>query len=166
MIKDLPQFVSQKVCLSCEGCCRFREQNSSWRPKMAQEEINGEEGVFAQELDGNNCIRTVECRGQFRCTFFHTEDNVCHIYAYRPFECRLYPFLLTKHGGDAAISVHLSCPHIQEKWQSEDLNSYVEDLRKYFQQEEVLEFVRRNPSLPGDHSKHEQEIEHLFDLTI
>lgn len=169
MIKDLPQFVPQEVCLSCDGCCKFKEQDSSWRPKVAQEETNTQDStanLLSQELDENSSIKTIACQEQFHCTFFHTEDHKCHIYGYRPFECRLYPFLLTKREETPAICVHLSCPHIQEKWQSEDFKSHVEELKKYFQKQEILAFIRRNPSLIGDYSKYVEEIEYLFTLAL
>ena len=39
-LKDhLNQFVPSEVCLQCDGCCRFKEENSAWQPKMGQEEI-------------------------------------------------------------------------------------------------------------------------------
>ncbi len=169
MLKDLPQFVPQEVCLSCDGCCKFKEPDSSWRPKVAQEEVNTPDSVvniLLQELDENSSIKTVVCREQFRCAFFHVEDHICHIYDYRPFECRLYPFLLTKREEKPAISVHLSCPYIQEKWQSGDFKPFVEELNKYFQNQEVLAFIRRNPSLISDYSRYTEEIEYLFTLAL
>jgi len=157
------QFVPQKVCLSCDGCCRFKQPDSSWRPKAAQEEIG--EG-HDHELDGNGYIRAVECRGQVQCMHFQAEGNTCGIYERRPFECRLYPFLLMKRNGAGAIGVHLSCPYIQQKRQEDDFKNYVEDLKRYFHRRETLEFIQRNQLLLGDYSDYEQEVEYLFDLQI
>ena len=153
----------QEVCLSCDGCCRFAGQNSSWRPKVAREEIGD---CYRQELDEDGYIKAIDRRGQIQCVFFQAGDHTCHIYERRPFECRLYPFLLIKKGDDPAIGVHLSCPYVQEKWHDAEFQRYVEELQKYFQKQEVLEFIRRNPLLIGNYSKHGQEIEHLFKLMI
>ena len=35
MFADLPQLVPQKICLSCQGCGRFKDARSVWRPKVA-----------------------------------------------------------------------------------------------------------------------------------
>lgn len=163
MFENLPQFVSQDACLSCDGCCRFKEQNSSWRPKVAQEELDE---ILHQELDENGRIKAAECRGRFQCTHFCAENNTCRIYEQRPFECSLYPFLLIGEGEAVAVGVHLSCPYVQEKWQDADFKSHVEGLQRYFQQQEVLEFIQRNRSLLGDYSGCEQEVECLFDLQM
>ncbi len=169
MMQDLPQLVPQKVCLSCDGCCKFKEQDSAWHPKVAQEETKGQGSatdILTRELDKEHCIKAITCGGQFRCTFFHAEDHICHIYEYRPFECRLYPFLLTQKGNSPAISAHLSCPYIQETWQNEEFKSHVEELQKYFQIQEVREFIQRNLEMVRDYSEYEQEIEHLFTFKL
>ena len=163
MIKDFPQFVSQEVCLSCDGCCRFAEKNSSWRPKVAREKIDE---CYRQELDEDGYIKATERRGRIQCVFFQPEDHTCHVYERRPFECRLYPFLLMRKGDDVAVGVHLSCPYIQEKWQETEFRHYVEELQRYFQKQEVLEFIRRNQELLGNYSGCEQEVERLFELPL
>ncbi len=167
MIKNFPQFVPQEVCLSCDGCCRFTEPESPWRPKIAQEEIEGKdssEGIFSKDLDRDHYIKTQEHQEQFRCTFFHASDHICHVYQCRPFECRLYPFLLTQKEGFPAVSVHLSCPYVQEQLNSDGFKDQVEELKKYFRQSNVLAFIQRNPSLLGEYPQSEQEIEYLFTL--
>ncbi|MCK5178809.1 MAG: YkgJ family cysteine cluster protein, partial [Candidatus Omnitrophica bacterium] len=104
------------------------------------------------------------CHGMHVCTFFHSDDSTCRIYHNRPFECRLYPFLLIRKGDDVAVGVHLSCPHVREKRHDEDFKSYIESLQEYFQQQEVIEFVQRNQALPGNYFGYEQEVECLFQL--
>lgn len=163
MIKDIPQFVPQKICLSCDGCCRFKEHNSSWRPKVAQEERNER---FQQELDEGGYIKTVERQGQIQCTFLKEDNNTCQVYDRRPFECRLYPFLLIREGNDLSVGVHLSCPYVQETRYSRLFEDYLKNLQQYFQQDDVREFLKRNSMLIGDYPEYKQEIEPLFTLTL
>ena len=167
--KDLPQFVPQDVCLSCDGCCQFAQANSSWCPKMAREEIDPQKEAGVVLLNGlgeSDVIKTVEHQGQVRCVFFQVEGNTCHVYEDCPFECRLYPFLLVKRGDGVDVGVHLNCPYIQEKRQGEDFKGHVENLRQYFQQQAALDFVRRNQILHGNYSGYEQEVECLFELPL
>ncbi|MBN1869711.1 MAG: YkgJ family cysteine cluster protein [Candidatus Omnitrophica bacterium] len=167
VIKGLPQFVPQPTCLSCDGCCRFSGKDSPWRPKMAREEIN-KKCPYAQrllkELDEGNALQTVEHRGHIQCAFLSAEDNLCRVYEHRPFECRLYPFLLLQENGDLVIAVHLQCPYIQEKRKDNIFGEYVSSLKEYVRRPEVLGFLKRNPMLAGDYAGYEQEIEHLFPL--
>ncbi len=174
MLEDLPQFVPQKACLSCDGCCRFKEQDSCWRPKMTQNEVDlhcSKEGgfsraIFSKELESDGHIRAVRCHGQIKCSFFHLEDNMCHVYQNRPFECRLYPFLLMKEEEGLSVGVHLSCPHVQQYWGYEEFDHYVVKLQAYFQRQDVGDFLRENISLGGDYTSYEAEIALIFPVVI
>ena len=94
MLTDLPQFVPQKVCLSCDGCCRFKEEKSPWRPKITRDEMNeralGGSGlvasIFSKQRDEDGYVKAVPCPTGAQCVFFHPPDNTCRVYADRPFE--------------------------------------------------------------------------------
>ncbi len=169
----MKQFVPQNVCLSCDGCCRFKEQDSTWRPQMTKEEIDqGAKSKLADlilskdSIEHNGYIKTVSCQGQHLCSFFNPEHNTCRIYSHRPFECQLYPFVLTKHNGQATVCVHLSCPHIQQTRSTPEFKEYAAYLKKYFKQASVRDFLKRNPSLIGDYSAYSNELEYLFTLSL
>lgn len=172
MLVNFAQFVPQKTCLSCQGCCRFKDINSPWRPRLTKKEIKKicfdkieeeRKVIFKEALDGNY-IKAVGCDGQAKCTFLNLEDNMCLIYESRPFECQFYPFLLVKKEDRVFIGVHLSCPYIQEKRDSLLFANYLISLKISFQNQKLLDFVKRNSSLFGDYSGYENEIEELFAL--
>ena len=170
----IPQFVPQNVCLACDGCCRFKDEESVFRPKMAATEIKElcgrlplPEKIFAKErLQESGHLKTIAQEGFCHCTFFDLEKNTCGIYAHRPFECQLYPFLLTRRGEEVFICVHLSCPYVQEKKDSPAFQDYAARLKRYFQKKEVLEFLRRNPFLIEDYSEYKDELEEVFSLVL
>ena len=166
MFSDFPQIVPQKICLSCQGCCRFKEAASVWRPKVAPEELTGQDKAVREAVDKDGYIKTVREHGQNRCTFLHLDSNKCGIYTCRPFECRLYPFLLTRSGknGRVTVSVHLSCPYAQESRHSPEFEKHVGVLKTYLSGEERARFLRSNPALVGDYGEHQNEIEELFTL--
>ena len=173
MLKDVPQFVPQKVCLSCDGCCRFKEHDSQFRPKLVPEEIEHvhlaqndlTQKIFSKAMvDEKGYVRTSACLDGCHCTFFNGNDNTCSIYKARPFECQLYPLLLIKKGNEVAIGVHLFCPYIQEKKDSLLFEDYLERIKEFFTREEVLAFLRRNPSLAGDYDQYQAEIKYLFTI--
>ena len=173
MNNNLNQFVPSEVCLQCDGCCRFKEENSAWQPKMAKEEIAQlrktgladlilSKEIFSQE----GSIKTISCHGEHLCSFFNPQDHTCRIYSSRPFECRLYPFVLTRKNKQTVISVHRLCPFVQQKRSTRDFDDYVAYLKNFFQEKEILAFLKRNPDLAGDYSDYQAELEYLFSLPL
>lgn len=174
MFADLPQLVPQEICLSCQGCCRYKEAEGLWRPKISLEELKGNE--YKIDLIGalgkDAYINTVEEKGQNRCSFLDLKTNKCGVYTGRPFECRLYPFLLTpspslkekEKNGRVAVSVHLSCPYVQQSRYSAEFEKHVSILKAYLSGEGRARFLQNNPALVGDYSEYRGEIEELFTL--
>ena len=171
----LPQFVPSHICLACDGCCRFKDEHSSWRPKVSLEEMSQidsqkkglAEIVFAKEsVASDGYLKTVQTQSQCHCAFFNLEKNTCSIYSQRPLECQLYPFLLIKKDVGVVMGVHLNCPYIQQKRLTKSFDEYVVQLRKYFQKSEVIDFIRRNPALASDYSLYQEEIEDIFLLGL
>ena len=111
-------------------------------------------------------IKTVKAQGQNRCAFLNLGTNKCGAYTGRPFECRLYPFLLTRceKNGRVAVSVHLSCPYVQQSRYSAGFEKHVGVLKAYLSGEERARFLQNNPALAGDYSEYRDEIEELFTL--
>lgn len=174
MITDMKQFVPSHVCLGCDGCCRFKEEDSSWRPRITDSEkkqISTKPGladkIFSKvKVGADKHILTVPCHGLHICTFFNPDHNTCGIYHARPFDCQLYPFVLTQNQGKATVAVHLHCPHVQEKISSEEFARYVTYLRGLFARQDVITFLQKNPFLIGDYSPYRDELEDLFDLNL
>jgi len=169
----MKQFVPSDVCLSCDGCCRFKEKESEWRPKVACEEMpsvpaRGLADVILREdkIDSSGRIKTVPCDGFHICSFFNPDDHACRIHNNKPFECQLYPFILLNTGEKIALSVHLNCPYIQETRNTGAFDSYVEYLKRFFKRDDVLLLVRENPQLAGDYEEYRSELEVLFPLEI
>lgn len=168
MFSNFPQIVPQKICLSCQGCCRYKEAESLWRPRIALEELKGNE--YKIDLIGalgkDAYINTVKEKGQNRCSFLNLKTNKCGVYTGRPLECRLYPFLLTNKNGRAAVSVHLSCPYVQESRYSPEFEQHVGVLKTYLSSPANARFLKDNPELLGDYNEYKDEIEELFTLEL
>ncbi len=169
MLQGMKQFVPSAVCLSCDGCCRFKEQDSRWRPKIAAEEkeaaaFPGLAGkIFSAHVVGqDDHIAAVPCQDLFVCHFFNPKDNTCWIYHARPFECQLYPFLLSREEGRPAVFVHLNCPYVQKHWGTALYKEYVAWLKNFFQRAEVRDFIKRNPGLIANYSPYRQELDYVF----
>ena len=159
MINQLKQYVPSSVCLKCDGCCRFQLSDSPWRPKVGEQEMT--EGV-----DGAGYVKSVAVGDHQQCVFFNKSDNTCGVYERRPFECSLYPFILSKTPQGIKMYVHLACPHVQNNEMSQDFQEYIDYLTTFFGQSQTKDFLKSNSRLLHDYSQFDQELRFLFDIGI
>lgn len=147
----IKQFVPQEACLSCQGCCRFREVDSAWAPCLLDEEAQEliDKDIPPAYINMQKKIRPVSNpQGEgFVCAFFAPESNKCKVYAMRPFECQLYPFLINLRNKKVALTVDLNCPYVKENMGKKEFQEYVNYLSAYLNSPEQLEMLRDNPQI-------------------
>ncbi len=163
------QFVPSDVCLKCDGCCRFKEPGTIWRPKLSDEETAAvkasglaEKILSADTLDTNQFIRTKPGCGEHLCQFFNPADHSCAIYTARPFECELYPFLISRTEKGTGLYIHLNCPHVQSNHHNSFMSQYITHLKKFLKRPDVHDFLVRNRHLLNDYSAYQDELEFVF----
>lgn len=133
----LKQFVSQDFCLKCQGCCRFSKSRTIWSPRLL--DIEQSEYKFKKL----RLIRHPK-KNIFICGFFLWQDNKCKIYTHRPFDCRLYPFLLKSKGKKVFLAVDLNCPFIQENLYSPGLKQFTRYLTAFFKRTSMQRLLNNN----------------------
>ena len=147
----IKQFVPQEVCLDCHGCCRFKEANSVWSPCLLDEEIQGlvDNDLAAVTISLDKRLGLVKEASQegFLCPLLNPQDNKCKIYARRPFECQLYPFLIGMRNKKVILTVDLNCPYIQKKIKDKEFEEYVEYLSAYLNSPAQLSILKDNPQI-------------------
>ena len=148
----IKQFVPQEFCLKCRSCCRFKEANSVWSPCLLDEEIQelvDREGIPAASISIDRRIQTVADPGGdgFICPFLNSADNQCRIYNLRPFECRLYPFLINLRKGKVLLTVDLNCPYVVETIDSQKMQDYITYLSTYLNSPKQLKILKDNPQI-------------------
>ncbi len=163
---SLKQFVPSEVCLKCDGCCRYKEADSPWRPKlgMRDQESLADQITGDVVLDAQGYVKTIQTCGKHFCKFLNGADNTCGIYTKRPFECSLYPFIISKTPDAAKVYVHLSCPHVQDHLLRADFDAYVAYLKEFFHRADIRGFLSRNKAMFHDYSFYAPELMYLFDL--
>ena len=171
MFPILKQFVPSKVCLACDGCCRFSDAQSCWRPKVTKAEIQaaalpGKKGTtFPHDvIDSENAIRTIPNKDLHICYFLQMSSNACGIYPHRPLECQLYPFILTGDQKQLKVNVHLACPYVQKYRNTPDFVIYVEELKIFFRQKATLRFLEGYLPLSHAYPGFELELEEIFSV--
>lgn len=148
----IKQFIPSEYCLKCKNCCRFAQENSVWAPCLLDEEMQAlidKEGIPAATISIERRIDLLpNPQGEgFICPFLNLADNKCRIYDWRPFECQLYPFLITLRGKKVLLTVDLNCPYIKEKIKSQELKDYIEYLSAYLNCPQQLKLLKDNPQI-------------------
>jgi Fe-S-cluster containining protein len=163
------QFVPSNVCLQCDGCCRFKEPGTIWRPKLTDEETDVikrselADMIFSPDvLDGDQFIKTKPGCGEHLCRFFNPDNHACAIYDSRPFECALYPYVLSCTDKGIGLYMHLNCPYVEEHYQKETMKNYQAYLQVFFRRDDVVSFLKRNVRFLNDYAFYQQELELVF----
>ncbi len=165
---SLKQFVPSEVCLKCNGCCRYKEKDSAWRPKLGASDQASLADLINEGdvLDSLFFIKTIQACGENYCRFLNREDNTCGIYAKRPLECSLYPFILSQAPDGIKVYVHLSCPFVQDHLSRPYFDAHVVYLKEFFRRADTRELLSRNKAMFHDYSSYAPELLHLFDLSF
>ncbi|MCI5120626.1 MAG: YkgJ family cysteine cluster protein, partial [Candidatus Electrothrix sp. AUS4] len=97
---DFPYFFNSDACASCGGKCCRGQQGYIWLEieelrKMADARRMHEE-AFARQyvrlINGKLSLKERVLNSEHLCCFFDPIDHYCTIYAYRPEQCRTFPF--------------------------------------------------------------------------
>lgn len=102
--------------------------------------------------------------GSFFCFYLDLEDNKCNVYQNRPFECRLYPFLINKRNESQSVCLAIdpNCPYVAQEGIGEELHSHA----RYLAEElEGRGFSRHLYSSPWIAQDYEGAVE-LVELNI
>jgi Fe-S-cluster containining protein len=135
---QLRQFIPKDYCLSCQGCCRFAQNDSVWLPQLLEEEKNrlGKLRVILDQEQGN-----------FICGFLNKENNKCKVYRLRPFDCQLYPFIFHRQNNKVFLAADLKCIFLKENFPSQEFKDYARRLIELIKTPSFLNILKSNPGL-------------------
>jgi Fe-S-cluster containining protein len=147
----IKQAIPKDYCLSCVGCCRFSEQDSVWLPCLLNEETqellkkNFPPLLISQEKKIHSLPNPKH--NNFVCSFFQLKDNKCAIYAFRPFECRIYPFLINRKADKVFLAVDLRCTFVKENLENQKFKEYIRYLNNFFNSPARIKILKNNPQI-------------------
>jgi len=160
------QFVSEEFCLKCTGCCRFKDPDSIWSPVLLDEDrqVLLRNKIPSLFILSNNKIRLEYYQKQdtFICSLLNQQDNKCTVYAFRPFECQLYPFMINRRNKDIFLSVDLKCPFVKENQDKSVFKEYIQYLTDLFNNPDLINSLRKNPQIIQAY----EEVQDLIKLKI
>jgi Fe-S-cluster containining protein len=168
---ELKPFVPSEVCLKCSGCCRFAEARSTWGPFFLFDEIRQltEANIVPSCLfthpdavAGKGAwINLTQEDGHFFCPCLDVDRHTCRIYPHRPFDCRLYPFLLVREGTRILLAVDEKCPYVQEQGGSPAFSGHAATLTRLFCGPEGVAFLRAHPDIIQDYPSEYRVLQEL-----
>ena len=139
---EIRQIIPEGFCLSCSGCCRFAEQGSSWAVHLSveeQQELGVQDTVLASIPDESAATRF--------CSYFNVRNSQCSVYYKRPFECRLYPFVINRQGESVFLALDLNCPYAKEKYETALMRDHIAHLSAVCASPVFVRFLKENPWL-------------------
>ena len=147
----IKQFIPQEACLKCQGCCRFSQENSVWLPCLLDEEIQEflDKKIPPAAISADRKIQPVPRPDQdgFICAFFDFKENKCKIYAFRPLECQLYPFLINFRDKKILLTVDLNCHYVKDRLNTKEFKEYLGYLTDFLNSPQQLRILKDNPQL-------------------
>lgn len=145
----IKQFVLGRVCIKCQGCCRFMEADSVWQPLLLENEAEAlakrKKLACCITRDKKICLIPFKNQDIFHCAFFDVCKNKCKIYLKRPFDCQLYPFLISRNGKKVFLSVDPNCPFINENIKNKSFQKYAGYLAKLLTSKKYRGILKNNP---------------------
>ncbi|MBI4227024.1 MAG: YkgJ family cysteine cluster protein, partial [Candidatus Omnitrophica bacterium] len=156
---ELQPFVPQEWCLACRRCCRFADPSDAQTPALAPLEVRravdagAAPAWFAPLPDGpSQGVRlTAHPRGGLQCPALAPATHHCRIYAARPFDCQLYPFVVTRDASRQRllVGVDTKCPYVQQLGPGRALRDYGAYLVRLLDSPDGQQLMRDNPALAG-----------------
>lgn len=145
------QIIPNGFCLSCQGCCRFAQAESPWSPAILNSELRK---LLKNKLPPSLITPGLKVRltqqagtGSFFCSFFSAEAHKCAIYQLRPFECKLYPLLLSRKGKKIYLAVDLNCPFAKDNLEQKAFKEYVKHVKAVLTSPKARALLKKNPQV-------------------
>ncbi len=161
------QIVHHEQCRRCRECCRFRANREDFAPIFTDQEVAAIRAVrehnhqpmpeFAPFKATTN-IRQIRLKPAEHadpvyplvCPFLDEDSYECSIYEVRPFDCRIWPFIIVKVRETGAIQLeHFTgdaCLALQEV-SAEDFAEYEAYMQELVASADMLALLREYPGL-------------------
>lgn len=142
----LKNILSKSDCAECRLCCYF-EHYELWEGPIVSPELRTKISARYPEVDyiakGGSYVMKMEIaeNGYYKCPVLSDEKG-CLMGDEKPFDCRIWPFRVMRHGGVMTISVCQICPAVMKRPLEEimgELNAGLAD--------KILDYARCNPDI-------------------
>ncbi len=155
-----------KKCQDCRGCCYFPEEETYFAPIFTKEEIDiigktrKEMPVFKPFRDSTNVfkidiVHSTRKKGQKVCPFLDEKTHLCGVYAVRPFDCKIWPFMFMKNTDGRTVLASFmkdACP-ITDSFSTETYDEYKKNIFEFIKKEKGFDLLKTHPDLASDYEE-------------
>ena len=147
----LTQFIPSKLCLNCDVCCRFLDKNSPLAPLFLPNEITLRIKPYLSKSNRVK-LKYFPAINACACPFFNIANNKCRIYPKRPFDCRLYPFILMfdEKKERIILGIDTKCPFAIDKKNEPLIKKRSGELINLLEKKVVTSLMASNPLFIGN----------------
>lgn len=166
----MEQIVHHEQCLRCNECCRFRADRQDFAPIFTVEELDTlrQTREFLPEFtpfkstDNIFQIRLKKAEIEdpvypYVCPFLDEANYRCTIYNARPFDCRIWPFIVLREPETGRVMLaHFTgsaCIALDEV-PPESFRAYEAYMEKLVTSAEFVQFLDQHPQLIWEHDGH------------
>ncbi len=159
----MKQIVHHEQCRRCRECCRFRANREDFAPIFTTEEVEtiravrGSMPEFTPFKATPNILQIRLKQAEVAdpvyplvCPFLDEENYQCLIYDVRPFDCRIWPFIVVRIRETGEIQLaHFTgdaCLALQEV-SDDDFADYEAYMQELVASEDMLMMLREYPGL-------------------
>ena len=148
MVPKIDITIPDKLCLSCEGCCRFIKKSSPWAPLFLPHEITEKIRPYLRK---SGRVKLKYSGNIYICPFFNFEHQKCSIYTKRPLDCRLYPFTITfnKTLKNIVLGIDTKCPFALDEKNNDLIRKHSERLLYILEQQRTASLISANKHFIG-----------------
>ncbi|MDX1410716.1 MAG: YkgJ family cysteine cluster protein [Nitrospirales bacterium] len=162
--------------MNCDVCCRFPEQDSSFRPFFTESEIqqaiaSGIDASYFSDSAGSQIKAVPNPFGEgYLCPAFDPETSHCRIYDVRPVDCQIYPFVMMWDKGRRVVHLgwDTKCPFLSDQSLTaqkntinpnsaprsyplpENLNPFTQTMAERIESSEMIRTLSSTPQLVMD----------------
>lgn len=156
----MKQANEKNVCMQCRECCVFADDEIYFGPVATNSEKKtllkiGKKNSSFEEHGNLHKIKLVKHGGHNRCPFLDTKTWLCTVYDKRPFDCKLYPYIITwdKSKRNIVLCHQTEMCKAHQTKDSKEHDAYRDYVIQYLCTPEVVNMLRENPELIWDYDK-------------
>lgn len=150
-------------CAACRACCQFRAGKLYFAPLWTDDEVRhlqtgSPETAQFHPFDASGRVFQIGLvpstlkEDVWVCPLLDEPSNMCRVYGLHPFDCRIWPFLVTRDPDGAVRLVYVADPDCRGMRRAcadggDELKSYARYLEGYLRRPEVVATLRAHPEL-------------------
>lgn len=149
------------TCTKCKKCCRFDDKDLYFAPILTDEEMETIIGLgyspnlFSKFKDYNKIfqLKLIKNGKKYDCPFLDLQSHLCKIYPNRPFDCRIWPFIIMRDKKNKVVIGCFNKEYCDIVYSKKEFDIFSNKLLKWIEKEKIVELISKYPGLIWDYEE-------------